>query len=88
MSQVVHLITISVSPPFPDGGMVSMIARVTGQDKDMIDLAAAHMGMTKSQLMRVLLVRGAERILKELGIEMRYEQNTSVDLSRGETLID
>lgn len=84
----VSLVTISLSPPFPEGGMVPVIVRVTGHDKEVIALAADHMGMSKSQLMRLLLIRGSERILRELGIEVIYEQNTNVDLSRGETLID
>jgi hypothetical protein len=39
-------------------------------------------------LMRVLLVKGAERILKELGVEAQYEQNEHVDLTKGEVLFN
>jgi hypothetical protein len=46
------------------------------------------MGMPNSVLMRVLLVKGAERILRELGIEITYEQNDNIDLTKGEVLID
>jgi len=84
----VSLITISLSPPHPESGMVPAVVRVTGQDKYNIDLAAQHLGMTKAVLMRVLLVKGAERILNELGITVEYVQNDNVDLSLGETLID
>lgn len=87
MTQV-SLVTIPLTPPFPEGGMVQVIVRVTGHDKEIISLAAAHMRMTKVQLARILLVKGAERILRELGIEVIYEQNDNVDLSKGETLID
>lgn len=87
MSQV-SLITISLSPPHPSSGMVATVVRLRGQDKYSLDLAAQSMGMSKSVLMRVLLVKGAERILKELGIETRYEQNDNIDLSKGETLIE
>ena len=87
MSQV-GLITISLSPPYPDTGMASTVVRMRGQDKANFDLAAKELGMNKSVLMRVLLIKGAERILKELGIELTYEQNSYVDLSKGETLIE
>jgi len=87
MSQV-NLITISLSPPHPDNGMVATVVRLRGQDKYLFDLAAEHMGMPRSTLMRVLLVRGAERILSELGVKVEYEQNTHIDLSKGETFVD
>jgi hypothetical protein len=87
MSEV-SLITISLSPPHPDTGMVATVVRMRGQDKNNFDLAARHMGMPRSVLMRVLLIKGAERILKELGIDSPYEQNDKVDLSKGEILID
>ena len=87
MSEV-SLITISLSPPHPSTGMASIMVRLTGQDKSNLELAAQHMGMSMSLLMRVLLIRGAERILKELGVEVQYEQNEHVDLSRGEVLIN
>jgi len=84
----VNLITISLSPPYPDSGMVPTVVRITGQDRYNVDLAAQHLGMSKAVLMRVLLVKGAERILSELGVTSLYEQNDNVDLSRGETLFD
>ena len=87
MSEI-NLITISLSPPYPESGMVSVIVRLTGQDKYMIDVAADQLGINKSTLMRVLMVKGAERILKELGVTIEYEQNTHVDLSKGETVIE
>lgn len=87
MSQV-SLVTISLAAPFPESGMAPVIVRVTGHDKAMIALAAAHMRISKSQLMRILLVRGSERVLNELGVQVVYEQDEHVDLSRGETLID
>lgn len=86
MSEV-NLITISLGPPYPESGMVPTVVRMSGQDKYNFDLAAQQLGMPKAVLMRVLLVKGAERILKELGIEAPYEQNDRVDLSKGETLI-
>lgn len=87
MSQV-SLITISLSPPYPDVGMVTTVVRLRGQDKSNFDAAARHMGMPRSVLMRVLLVKGAERILIELGIEIQYEQNENIDLSKDEVLIN
>jgi len=87
MSEV-NLITISLSPPHPESGMVPTVVRMTGQDKYNFDLAAQQLGMSRAVLMRVLLVKGAERILNELGVKAQYEQNTHVDLSRGETLFD
>jgi hypothetical protein len=87
MSQV-SLITISLSPPYPDVGMVTTVVRLRGQDKSNFDAAARHMGMPRSVLMRVLLVKGAERILRELGIEIEYEQNENIDLEKGEVLIN
>jgi hypothetical protein len=84
----VNLITISLSPPHPDSGMVPTVVRLTGQDKYHVDLAAQHLGMSKAVLMRVLLVKGSERILNELGVKSQYVQNDNIDLSRGETLID
>jgi hypothetical protein len=86
MSQV-NLITISLSPPHPENGMAATVVRLHGQDKFNFDLAAQHMGMPRSTLMRVLLVRGAERILQELGVTAEYEQNKYIDLSKGESLI-
>jgi hypothetical protein len=87
MSQV-DMITISLSPPYPDVGMCTAVVRLRGQDKYLFDTAAKHMGMPNSVLMRVLLVKGAERILRELGIEITYEQNDNIDLTKGEVLID
>lgn len=85
----VNLITISLSPPFPETGMITAIVRMTGRDKHNLDVAAQHMGMTKATLMRVLLAKGAERILQELGITIQYEQDKYVDLSKeGETFIE
>ena len=84
----VSLITISLSPPHPESGMVPTVVRMTGQDKYNFDLAAQQLGMSRAVLMRVLLVKGAERILSELGVQSQYVQNDNVDLSKGETLID
>jgi len=84
----VNLITISLAPPHPDSGMVPTVVRLTGQDKYNFDLAAQSLGLSKAVLMRVLLVKGAERILSELGVKAQYEQNDNVDLSRGEVLIN
>jgi hypothetical protein len=68
--------------------MVTTVVRLRGQDKSNFDAAARHMGMPRSVLMRVLLVKGAERILRELGIEIQYEQNENIDLSKDEVLIN
>jgi hypothetical protein len=87
MSQI-SLITISLSPPHPDSGMETSLVRMRTQDRANFDLAARHMGMSRSQLSRVLLVRGSQRILRELGITTEHEDNKHVDLSKGETLID
>lgn len=84
----VNLITISLNPPYPESGMVPVVVRLTGQDKNDFDLAADTLGLQKATLMRVLLVKGARRILSELGVEVEYEQNNNVDLSKGETLIE
>jgi len=62
--------------------------RMTGNDIQKVTVAADAMGMTKSQLMRILLVKGAERILEELGVTIEYIQNDTIDLSKGETLIE
>jgi hypothetical protein len=82
------LITISLSPPYPDSGMVTAVCRMSGRDKNSINVAADHLGLNQATLMRILLVKGAERILQELGIRIEYEQNDHVDLSKGETLIE
>jgi len=87
MSQL-NLITISLSLPHPDSGMVPAVSRITGHDRAVLELAADRLGLNKSALMRILIVRGAERILQELGVELTYEQNEHVDLSKGETLIE
>ena len=87
MSQV-SLITISLSPPHPGAGMSTTVVRLRGQDKNNFDIAAKHMGMPRSLLMRVLLVKGAERILSELGIRVEYEQNVDIDLTKGDVLIN
>jgi hypothetical protein len=84
----VSIITISLSPPYPESGMISAIVRMTGRDKICLDEAASQLGLTRAVLMRVLLVKGAECILSELGITIAYEQNTHIDLSKGETLIE
>jgi hypothetical protein len=84
----VNLITISLSPPHPESGMVPAVVRMTGQDKFNFDLAAQHLGLSKAVLMRVLLVKGAERILSELGVKAIYEQNDHIDLGKGEKLFD
>jgi hypothetical protein len=67
------LVTISVSPPYPDTGVVPVIIRMTGRDKVKIDMAARRLGLSKSQLMRSLLIRGSDRILSELGVTQEYE---------------
>ena len=85
---ILNLITISLSPPFPDSGMVTAVVRLTGQDKVIIDTAADNMGMTKAVFMRVLLVKGAQKVLEELGIKIEHVQNEHVDMTRGETLIE
>jgi hypothetical protein len=72
MSQL-SLVTISVSPPYPEAGIIPVIVRMTGKDKVRIDMAARHLGLSKSQLMRSLLIRGSDRILRELGIVEEYE---------------
>lgn len=87
MSEI-NLITISFSPPHPSAGLSSQMVRMTGNDMQKVQVAAEAMGMTKSQFMRILLVKGAERILDELGITIEYVQNDHVDLSKGETLIE
>lgn len=87
MSEI-NLITISFAPPHPSAGMSSQMIRMTGNDMQKVSLAADAMGMTKSMLMRILLVKGAERILEELGLEIEYVQNDHVDLAQGETLIE
>lgn len=84
----VSLITISLSPPYPEPGMVTSVVRLTGPDKFKLDTAAEQLGMNKSALMRVLLIKGAERILKELGVTIEYEQNKYVDLTKGEVYIE
>ena len=83
-----NLITISLSPPHPESGMVPVVVRMTGQDKVNFDLAAAQCGLSRAVLMRVLLVKGAERILKELGVQNEYVQNTHVDLTKNERLFN
>jgi hypothetical protein len=84
----VNLITISLSPPHPESGMVPTVVRLSGQDKYNFDLAAQKLGMSRAVLMRVLLVKGADRILSELGVRAEYVQNEHIDLSKGETLFD
>jgi hypothetical protein len=84
----VSLITISLSPPHPESGMVPTVVRMTGQDKFNFDLAAQQLGMSRAVLMRVLLVKGAERILNELGVKAQYEQNEHIDLGKGEPLFN
>jgi hypothetical protein len=71
---LLNLITISLSPPYPDNGLAATVVRLTGQDKMKFDLAAHHMGMNKALLMRTLLVKGADKILAELGVKIDYEQ--------------
>ena len=84
----ISLITISFSPPHPSAGINAQMIRMTGNDIQKVTVAADAMGMTKSQLMRILLVKGAERILEELGVTIEYIQNDTIDLSKGETLIE
>jgi len=84
----INLLTISLAPPHPESGMIPTVVRLKGQDAEVLDVAAKQLGLQRSALMRLLLVRGAERILTELGVELVYEQNSHVDLSRGETLIE
>jgi hypothetical protein len=72
MSEVT-LVTISINPPYPETGVVPVIVRMTNKDKNTIDSAAFHLGLSKSQLMRSLLIRGSDRILKELGVVPEYE---------------
>ena len=87
MSEI-SLITISFAPPHPSAGINAQMVIMTGNDMQKVQVAADAMGMSKSQLMRILLVKGAERILDELGVKIEYVQNDSIDLSKGETLIE
>ena len=73
MSQV-SLITISLAAPFPENGKVPILVRLKGKDKNTIDAAAEHLGVSQALLSRVLVVRGAERILAELGVELVYDE--------------
>jgi hypothetical protein len=84
----INLITISFSPPHPSAGINAQMIRMTGNDMQKVQVAADAMGMSKSMLMRILLVKGSERILDELGVTIEYVQNENVDLSKGETLIE
>lgn len=86
MSEI-GLVTVSLRAPYPEGGMASMLIRMSGRNKQIVDLAADQMGINKALFMRLALVRVAERVLQELGVEIVYEQNDKVDLSKGETLI-
>lgn len=87
MSQV-DLITISLNAPYPGAGMSTTVVRLRGQDRFNLAVAAKHMGMSRSLLMRVLLVKGTERILNELGVVIEYEQNTDIDLTKGDVLFN
>jgi len=66
------LITINLEAPHPDPGGASTIIRLTTRDKSIIDIAADELGWPKAMLMRVLLIRGAQKILDELGVELEY----------------
>jgi len=61
---------------------------MTGNDMQKITVAAEAMGLSKSAFMRILLIKGAERVMEELGVKIEYVQNEHVDLSKGETLIE
>lgn len=87
MSEIT-LLTISFAPPHPSAGINTQMIRMTGNDIQKVQVAADAMGMSKSQLMRILLVKGSERILEELGVKIEYIQNDTIDLSKGETLIE
>jgi uncharacterized protein (DUF1778 family) len=86
MSEI-GLVTISLRAPYPDKGMASVLVRMSGRNKQVVSLAAERMGLSQTVFMRLALVRVAERVLQELGITIEYEQNSKVDLSKGETLI-
>jgi hypothetical protein len=72
MSQL-GVITIPLGPPYPESGIAAVIARMTHKDKQIFETAAAHMGMSRTVLIRLLVVRGSERILRELGVDIPYE---------------
>jgi hypothetical protein len=84
----INLITISFAPPHPIAGSGNQMVRMTGNDMQKITVAAEAMGLSKSAFMRILLIKGAERVMEELGVKIEYVQNEHVDLSKGETLIE
>jgi hypothetical protein len=69
----VSLITFSLAAPFPESGKVTVLVRLKGKDKNVVDIAADQLGVSQALLMRTLIVRGAEKILEELGVELQYE---------------
>lgn len=84
----INLITISLAPPHPPAGVGTQMIRMTGNDMQKVQVAAEAIGLNKSQLMRILLVKGAEKIMEELGVEIQYIQNENIDTTKGETLIE
>ena len=84
----ISFITISFVPPHPPAGDGTQMVRMTGNDMQKVQVAAEAMGISKSQLMRILLVKGAEKILEELGVRIQYVQNDFVDTTKGEIPID
>jgi hypothetical protein len=74
---MVERVIVTLSPPYPKAGTYGSVIRMTSRDIHKLEVAAAHLGMSRSQLSRILMLRGAEGILDQLGVKVVYKETKS-----------
>ena len=64
------LIQVNFGLPFPDTGIATALIKIAGTDMAVVEKAKDVLGMSKSQFLRVAVVRAAEQILRERGLDL------------------
>jgi hypothetical protein len=71
---MVERVIVTLSPPYPKAGTYGSVIRMTRRDIYKLQVAAAHLGMSRSQLSRILMLRGAEDVLNQLGVKVVFKE--------------
>jgi hypothetical protein len=71
---MIERVVVVLTPPYPKAGTYGSVIRMTRRDIYKLQVAAAHLGMSRSQLSRILMLRGAEGILDQLGVKVVFKE--------------
>lgn len=82
----VDMVNVSLVPPFPENGFAATLIRTSGPDMAMVDKATSLLGLTKAQFLRLCVVRVAEKVITEFGLDPEEAKLESrhVNLTKGE----